>query len=179
MIYTKSKYVLDLWSFQLKAAQRHKTIKFHADYFFWGGGNDLLIQKEVLPVALSAHQMASLTSPLGSPASGAACWSIAPHIKAYQKSNVWERRIPEQILYRTARAPAHASSKKVLDVHRNPVTPLLESTYLTGHREAEPALQLSVQQGTDAPSPSRLSLPGVILDLCFLSLLFAGAAGQQ
>lgn len=52
--------------------------------------------------------------------------------------------------------------------------PPLESTYLTGHSEAEPALQLGVQLGTDALLPS---LPlGFHLDVIFF---FVGAAEQQ
>lgn len=67
--------------------------------------------------------MASVTLPLGSLSVGAAWLSITPHIKAYQKSNVWEQRIAEQSLKKRP-GPTYAPSKKVLDVQRNPVAPL-------------------------------------------------------
>lgn len=78
--------------------------------------------------------------------------SITPHIKAYQKSNVWEQRIAEQIL--TGRPGTDARLlQKSIGCPKESSHPPLESTYLTGHSEAEPALQLSVQLGTDAPAP--------------------------
>ena len=100
--------------------------------------------------------MAPVTLPLGSLSPGAACLSITPHIKAYQKSNVMEQRIAEQSLKK--RPGTHARPlQKSIGCPKESGHPPVESTYLTGHSQAEPALQLSVQLGTDALAALLLS----------------------
>lgn len=102
---------------------------------------------------------------------GAACLSITSHIKAYQKSNAWGERIAAQILKK--RPDTHTRLlQKSIGCPKESSHPPLESTYLTGHSEAEPALQLSVQLGTDALAPLQLSP-------WFQFGRFVGAAKQQ
>lgn len=84
---------------------------------------------------------------------GSALLSITTHIKAYQKSNVWERPITEQFLKKTP-GHTHTPPPKKYWMSKGIQSGPLESTYLTGHSQAEPVLQLSVQLGTDALSPS-------------------------
>lgn len=66
--------------------------------------NDLVIRNVIC--------ILSATKTTASSSLGVACLSITAHIKAYQKSNVWEQRIGAQ----EARVRTHASSKIALDV---------------------------------------------------------------
>ena len=93
----------------------------------------------------------------------AARLSITPHIKAYHTSKVWEQRITEQILKERPGSRTRLLPKKYW-MSKGIQSPPLESTYLTGHSKAEPALQLSLQFGTDARA-SLSPLPGFHLDV--------------
>ncbi len=81
--------------------------------------------------------------------------SLLVHHNPYKdvsKVKCLQQRIAEQLLKERPRAQTRLLQKSI-GCPKESSLPPFQSTYLTGHSEAEPALQLSVQLGTDALAP--------------------------